>query len=332
MLKRQLLSAVDVVDLDKEFSLLVALVQSLWDGFDRGDVVGALRQSFESGLKDARLWVDEYTTMRIAQALNENNEICLPLHERQSSEVDGDYAAYLYDALCRFDSNLSDGLRNIYGSVTRYGRWNYCTKADALCQKLKTEFGLLEVAPKDQDSDTQKAIANGYSGLHAGEAGTLSTPEKLLRKYVVYSRDEQGLSFFRSVFSAVYSHGLYCAKIKNTQMLVNDLLPIYSKRDEPINFDNGEEILAIALKNPFVDIIHRMNPFAFSSTEKYAEAKENARMVQAERTSETPEQKALREKDFIRSLLSNIDIDDDRARVDSFLDSILPSAKAFKLT
>lgn len=294
------MSELNIIDLNNEFSLLVKLINSLWDGCDNEKAEKALRASFEQGLEDAKLWIDEHAGIRIAEVLNGNDEICFPLENRRDLPFEGDNSASIYDALCRFDNNLRYGLAEIHRSVTGYGRWDYSKNADTLCRELKRSFGSLEVTPKDQDRETQDAIAKAYPGYHASEAGSFPTPQRFLKAYVEYSRDEQGRSLFRSLFSTVYSHALYCAKTKNTQTLVNDLLPIYSKRNEPLNFDNGDEIMSIANTNPFVKIIHKMKPFKFSSMEKYLEAREQARKVKAERAAETPEEKEQRLKDIVK--------------------------------
>jgi len=329
---------INIIDLNNEFSLLVDLINSLWDGCDNVSAEKALRASFEQGLEDAKLWIDEYAGMRIAEVLNGNDEICFPLENRQELAFEGDATAYLYDALCSFDDTLSYGLKDIHRSVTGYGRWNYSQNADTLCRELTKSFGGLEVTPKDQDKETQDAIAKAYMGAHASEAGSLTTPQRLLKDYVEYSRDEQGRSLFRSLFSTVYSHALYCAKTKNTQTLVNDLLPIYRKRNEPLNFDNGDEIMAIANKNTFVQIIHTMKPFNFSSKDEYLAEREQAKKVKAERANETPEQKEKRSKDetrrledMIKNVVSEEQSDNKDNIINKFIDGISPTIVAYKL-
>jgi hypothetical protein len=323
----------NVIDIDKEFSLLTELVNGLWDGVDTGAAKIALRLSFMQGLQDAKLWIDPNATFRIAKILNGNDEIAYPISKRRKFDFNGDKFTSLYDALCTFDSNLSDGLSKIDRSVTAYKRWDYSSNADKICNYLGRTLDDIHVTPKNEDECLQNTMAESYIGYHACEAGSFSTPKKLVKSYVDYSREEQGLSYLRSLFSAVYSHGLYCAKIKNTQTLVNDLLPIYAKRDEPINFDNGGEILAEAIKNPFVAIIHKMQPFAFSSTEIYMEearqSKESAVSAENMRASETTEQKKKRLDAYFSDMDKRIEEDDNKTN--AFIDKISLSIKGYKL-
>lgn len=325
------MSELNIIDLNNEFSLLVDLINSLWDGCDNKTAEKAIKASFEQGLEDAKLWVDEYAGIRIAEVLNSNNEICFPLESRRELSFEGDASAHFYDALCNFDDNLRYGIANIHRSVTGYGRWDYSKNADVLCRKLKSSFEKPEVTPKDQDRETQDAIAKAYPGYHASEAGSLPAPQRLVKTYVEYSRDEQGLSLFRSLFSTVYSHALYCTKTKNTQTLVNDLLPIYRKRNEPLNFDNGDEIMSVARKNQFVAIIQEMKPFNFASTEKYLEARKHSRKVRAERANETPKQKEQRLKDILKRVASKSCSDNKDNKINEFIDAISPTIVAYKL-
>lgn len=322
----------DIIDINKEFSLLTTLVNDLWDGCDTDVARKSLTVSFEQGLEDAKLWIDEYATMRIAEVLNGNDEICLPLEKRVGFDFEGDPVAYLYDALCRFDSNLSSGLSNINRSVTGYKRWDFSKNADAVCRQIKNSFGNVAVTPKNQTDETQKAIVIAYSGHLAEETRSYSTPQKLLKRVVKYNRDEQGYSVFRSLFSTVYSHGLYCAKTKNTQILISDLLPIYRKRDEPLNFDNGDDILFQAINNPFVALIHEMQPFTFFSTKEYLAAKEKALKVKARLANETVEQKKQRIESLIDISSLNTRIENEENKVDAFVDSIISSIKGYKLS
>lgn len=321
----------NVIDINNEFSLLIDLIGRLWDGCDSESAQAALKLSFQQGLEDGKLWIDPYSTIRISEALNGNDEICCPLEKRSEFTLDGDDSAILFDALYMFDSALSHGITKIYNSVTGGGRWRYSDNADALVSSLTSQFPDIAVTPKDQDHQSQKAMADAYAGLHANEAGSYPTPERLLKRYVEYSRDDQGLSFIRSLFSTVYSHGLYCAKALNTETLILDLLPIYEKRDEPLNFDNGDEILSVALNNPFVAIINKMKPFSFSSTSKYMAS--NQKRADHALTQETEAEKQSRMDAMLDRMMKGMDdkIKKDEMRVNALIDEIKQTFVGFKL-
>lgn len=316
-----------MLDINNEFRLLKELVNKLWVGCDTEPASTAMTVAFQKGLSDARLWIDEYATFRIAAALNNNYDVCLPLNSRNNFSYEGDSNASLYDALCIFDSGLSSGLGEIYRSVTRYNRWSFSTNADNLCFQIDKDFPDLKVLPRHDCASTQNAIAKSYEGEQAGGSGTLPTPDRLVYSFVQYSKEDQGMSYHRSLFSTIYSHGLYCAKLKNTQCLVSDLLPIYQKRDEPLNFDNGNEILGIALKNPFVALIHRIHPFTFYSIEQY----EQDRQRKHEQVEETSEALEKRINDLLASIASDADNLNEyhSARVDQLVDEALNVTSAF---
>lgn len=111
------------IDLNNEFNLLLKLINDLWQGCDSDAAHKALRASFDKGLEDAKLWIDEYAVIRIGEALGDK-EISFPLDARRQMAFKGNTTAYLYDALYKFDSNLSYGLSVINRSVTGYGRWD----------------------------------------------------------------------------------------------------------------------------------------------------------------------------------------------------------------
>lgn len=328
----------DIINLDLEFTYLVKLIDQLWDGVDSPVAHEAMIIAFNQGLEDGKLWVDQYATMRIANVLNGNDEIESVLKNRRDITFNDHDGAYLDDALYCFNSDLEDGIKKIYGSVTAYGRWDYSKSASALCTRLGERFGRLDVTPRDQTKAEQLGIIKDYPGEQAGEAGSFPTPERLLKDYVEYSRDGQGYSLFRSLFSTVYSHALYCSQLKNTQELVNDLLPIYQKRDDPLNFDNGDEILSIALQNRFVSLVHELKPFTFSSSEEYFENQEKAKAHKAKYAHETSAEKETREQEWMKNmtarLLDKIDseIDEEDNRVNAFVDRIAPEFSAFSLS
>ena len=313
-----------IIDINLEFSLLYNLINKLWDGFDKKNAKKALIMAFEQGLEDAKLWVNQNVGIFIANALDGNDAINFPLENRRKFLYQDDSKAYIYDALCKFDQNLCIGLSEIQHSITGYGRWSYTQNADLICNKIKEEFSGLIISPKELDNETQKAIEKEFQGVHDEYSRTLTVPQLLSKKYVD-GLEELGISIFYSLFSSVYSHGLLCAKTKNTQMLIEDLFPIYSKRNEPLNFDNGNDIMTVATINPFVSIINSIYPFEFSSTEEYFKQKKLSKKIERKTVNQTLEESVLH-------AVSDFEIETDERRVNKIIDEICPKFPAFKLS
>jgi hypothetical protein len=324
----------DIINLDVEFSHLTKLINDLWDGCDTENAQKAIQEAFEQGLEDGKLWIDDYATLRIGEALEGDNAVSDPLKKRRKFKIKGVQHASLYDALCRFDSNLISGLSDINGSVTRFGRFDFSENADQLCKRLVKEFGKLDVSPKILDRQAEKAIVNGYLGNDGEEAGSLGTPKKLERIHAEINRDAQGMHFIRTLISTIYSHALYCAKCKNTETLVSDLMPIYEQRYSRINFDNGDEIMAIAMNNNFVRMINDLSPFTFTSTKEYLEQQEKSKKLEAERAKESDVEIEKKRRDSLKNMMEGINtrIDESMKRTDAFVDKKIVNINRFELS
>ena len=264
------------IDVNSEFRILTNFARELWDGLDNPYCLEGMKKAFQSGLTMGKFWIDQYITFRIAMVLNGEDKNASPL-SREDIAYMGNSSAYLYDALYIFDQTLSHGVGKIWSSVTDYKGWNYSQMADSICARIQAKHGLINVEPKEVSNEFASQLVDSYTGLRGEFAGSFSTPEKFKPDYVLYSRDNQGLSLFGSFFSNFFSHGLYVAQAYNTRHLVNDLLPIYSLRNNAINFDNGPELLKMCIHNPFVDLVNRITPFCFSSTEAYLQGMSNKR-------------------------------------------------------
>lgn len=265
------------ININFEFTCLKSLVAALWNGTDTDACQNAMRAAFQEGLTDGKLWIDPHFSFVVSKLLNGNNEIELPLANRREQVVEGDDGAYLYDSLYIFDSALTYGVSQIHSSITGHKRWYFSDRADALCERLILEFGELKVSPKDIDTALAKGFVSDYPGCAGGEAGSYSTPDKFLKGFAEYNRDEQGLSLVRTFLSNIFSHGLYIAKEFNTRNLAVDIYPFYAKRNEELNFDNGSEILVATIHNPFVALTNLIRPIVFSSSAEYHAALEQSR-------------------------------------------------------
>lgn len=318
-----------ILNINTEFARFLDLVSLLWDSTDSNQAHIALRMAFERGLEHGKLWVNEYATMEISKALNGNDKICHPLEGRRNRANQDDSVCSYYDSLCVFNDHLQDGLGYIHRSTKGYGRWNYTSNVNALCQYIRTQLSGLSVHPKNQDRKIQDKIVDAYAGYRPCEAGSFPTPERLTKDYCDYSKDEQGIPYFNSLISTAYSHGLYCIEAKNTQTLVADLLQIYAKRDGPINYDNGNEILSVALKNPFVEMIHKIEPFQFYSTEEFLISQNNAKQYGAEPPAEAGHIEKLER--LLDKIERDCPLEIKQERVNKYIDRVAPSIKSFQL-
>lgn len=317
-----------IININTEFSRFWELINLLWDFTDQEKSRKAIEMAFNRGLDDGKLWVDKYATMEIAKQLNGGERRCLPLeYRRDQANENGD--CYFYDALCRFDDHLSSELSYLHNATKGYGRWDYSSRADALCSEIKALVSDLNVHPKDQDQETQNKIISAYCGYQPCEAGSYPTPERLTKVYCDFSKNDQGIPYFEGIVSTVYAHGLYCIEASNTQALVRDLLPIYAKRDEPINYDNGSEILSLALKNPFVSMIHKMDPFEFFSTQAYLASQNKAMDDNCKPLSEAERIEILEQ--LMKEIEEESRLDKKQQQVNEYIDRVLPKVNAFQL-
>lgn len=289
------------VDINFEFSCLTKIVTSLWHGAESEAAQKAMAFLFQQGLSDGKLWIDDAFSFRISKLLNGNNELALPLSNRRDMKLKSDRFAYLHDALCIFDDNLTSGVREIYSSVVGRTGGEFSRRADKLHTSIIDQFGELLVKPKEMPVEESKALVNEYQGLSGRETRSYSTPQKFCKWYAEYSQHSLGLSYFRTFVANIYSHGLFVAKEYNTRNLILAVLPHYAKRDLPLNLDNGEEILTSTIQNPFVELSNLIDPCEFSSTDEYQ--KNLAAVKQHPRKG-----KASREemRELTKNLLANI--------------------------
>lgn len=255
------------LDFKTEFKALVTLIQSTWIGVDTTDVRAALLDAFNAGLHDGRFWCDQYINYRVGAVINKpSTELC-PLYQRNEA-VD-----VAYDALCILASNISTALSLIEQTQMRYPKWRYCHQMDNLMSMLRDKYSLKGITPRQMPEVEQQALINAYEGFRADGSRTLPTPVKLSYSDAMYSKQEQGMSFARTLISAVYSHGLACAQEFNDRSLVNVLTPIYQKyRDMPFCVSNGELLIEIAKEAEFFQIIEAISPFDFRTETDYAAA------------------------------------------------------------
>ena len=327
------------IDFDAEYSLFVNLVGDLWDIDGHADIRIALRKAFDQGLKDARYWISDNIQFDISRALNGEDDIILPLDSRRKIFYHGDDGAYLTDALYIFHSHLMAGIRDLSECVNGWPHWNYSNRADSLCSELACEFSIDTVEPKNCGNAllnnletapveaSQKKLICGYTGFAPVELRSNNSINRLSESYAQYARYDQGMSYVRTIFSAMYSHGLACREEYNRRRFIEDLLPVYQLRDTPINFDNGEDILAVAVKNEFVKMVNDLQPFVFSSTEYYLKSQTKKLETKRQRESGTPEQKAKHAEDmekYISSLIDGMDesIESRRLQVKAYMDAL----------
>lgn len=323
------------LDFKTEFKALVTLIQSTWIGVDTKDVRAALLDAFNAGLHDGRFWCDQYINYRVGAVINKpSTELC-PLYQR-SKLVD-----MAYDALCIFASNISTALSLIEQTQLRYPKWRYCHQMDNLMSVLRGKYSLKGIAPRQMPEVEQQALINAYEGFRADGCRTLPTPVKLSYSDAINSKQEQGMSFARTLMSAVYSHGLACAQEYNDRTLVNVLTPIYQKyRDLPFCVSNGESLIEIAKEAEFFQIIEAISPFEFQTERDYAAALDGHQAHQAKLAAMSEQERLQHEQEqaeassrFLDELLAEIKAeesgkDDAQAArdvlVESFRDRLTP--------
>lgn len=251
------------IDFKIEFDQLLTLICSSWS-VNTEHFNAAAKDAFNQGLYDGRFWVDKYVNYRVGRALNQSTSKLCPIFDREN-KVDS-----TYDALCVFSSNIYASLSKIEESQLRFGRWSYCEKMNQVMEDLRCKYILKGLRPVEMTKAAQQELINNYPGFDAAGARTLSTPVKLSYSDATYSKQEQGMSFARTLFSAIYSHGLACAQEFNDRSLVAVLTRIYSEfRDSPFSVNNGESFMDIARQAEFFMLIEAVSPFSFISEEQY---------------------------------------------------------------
>lgn len=275
-----------------ELKTLMALIQAAWIGVDTPDVKAALVDAFNAGLRDARFWVDSHINYRVGRAINQNSKELCPLYKRRNN-VDS-----LYDALCIFASNTSLALSMIEQTQTRYPKWSYCHQMDSLMATLRKKYDLKGISPLEMPEAQQQHLIKSYPGYNAEGTRTRPTPEKLSYADALYSKEEQGMSFSRTLFSAVYSHGLACAQEYNDRSLINVLMPIYqNNRESPFSVVNGESFMEIARQSEFFQLLELVSPFVFETESEYASVIESRVANQAKLDAMSEEEKVQHEKE-----------------------------------
>lgn len=278
----------------QELKMLTTFIESTWIGVDTIDVKAAIVDAFNSGLRDGRFWVDEHINYRVGRDINQDPKELCPLYKRRNN-VDS-----LYDALCIFASNISFALSMIEQTQTRYPKWSYCHQMDTLMATLRGRYDLKGISPREMSVALQQHLITSYPGFKAEGARSRSTPEKLSYADALYSKEEQGMSFCRTLFSAVYSHGLACAKEYNDRSLISVLTPIYRNfRDLPFSVSNGELFMQIARQSEFFKVLEAISPFVFESESEYASVIESREAHQAKLDAMSEEEKALHEQEKV---------------------------------
>lgn len=295
--------AFKTVDFNHEYRAIESLAISLWAGLDNDNAKAAMRFMFNQGLRDAKFWVDQYITHSIFAFVSNHVPFCSLMAFRiNAAENDHRYTnpdnAVMHDTLFIFDRALSDGLNILMKSFCERN-WDFSAQAENHTNTIKKQFEKINISPKFMIDDEENELLRRYDGIEAVFVGAPSTRDQLSRKFVIYSRDEQGRTLFYSIFSVIYSHALYCAKLKNSNDMIEAMLPIYRQYQSPIDMDNGEELLTVALKNPLFAIINKINPVKFFSSDIYLEKEEKRKKYIAETTEE---ERAENRKKFRESI------------------------------
>lgn len=293
--------AVKTVDFNHEYHAIESLAISLWAGLDNDNAKAAMRFMFNQGLRDAKFWIDRYITQSFFSAISNCEPYCNIMDFRvKAAENEGSYSspvsAIMHDTIWIFDRALSDGLSLL---ATNYSErnWDFSKQAKKHLNTIKKQFAEINISPKFMSDKDEDEVLGRYDGIEAVFVGAPSTRDQLTRNFVIYNRDEQGRTLFYSIFSVIYSHALYCRKLKNGNDMFEDILPIYRRYQDPINMDNGDELLTVALKNPLYAIINKINPANFLSSAIYLEKEEKQKKYMAETTEEerAANRKKLRE-------------------------------------
>lgn len=301
--------AVKIVDFNHEYHAIESLAISLWAGLDNDNAKAAMRFMFNQGLRDAKFWVDQYITHSILGLVSNHDPFCNLMEFRINAAANdhrysnSDSSAMMHDTLFIFDRALSDGLNMLMKSYCERN-WDFTAQAEKHMSTIKKQFAEINISPKFMSDTDENELLRRYDGIEAVFVGAPSTRDQLTRNFVIYSRDEQGRTLFYSIFSVIYSHALYCAKLKNSNDMIEAMLPIYRQYQSPINMDNGEELLTLALKNPLFAIINKINPVKFLSSDIYLEKEEKRKKYMAETTEEerAANRKKMRESIAERAL------------------------------
>ena len=259
-----LVAAMKNLNLKEEFEHLLSLIHKSWTGVHSEDFNAAAKAAFNHGLYDGRFWVDKFVNYRVGRSLNQSNSKLCPLSGREAK------VNSTYDALCIFTSNIYAGLSQIEQSQMRFGKWSYCKSMDRVMADIRSKYTLKGIEPLQMPEAEQQALIKNYPGFDAAGSRTLPTPVKVSYADAIYSKENQGMSFSRTIISAIYSHGLGCAQEFNDRSLVEVLTGIYGQfRDSPFCVSNGESFVELARKAEFFMLLEAVSPFSFMTDAQY---------------------------------------------------------------
>lgn len=316
-----------LIDCKRELTLLTALIHQFWAGGDRCEGFDQyVKEVFQTGLLKGRLWLDQYVTFEIGSIIN-HDVVSQPLKKRYADFDNSDcFFPTNYDALCIFDGWVSSMAHKVYDSQVGYCRWNYTNEADTLTAAMCKKYRLDVMVPKDLTNDEQQQLIDAYQGFSAEEAGSFSTAEKLSPREIHFWNDEQSLNFTRTLTSAIFSHGLFCAKYNNTTRITQALLPVYKTFMEmPFSVTNGDDIMKQALTNEFIVLFNALEPPQFySQTEYYiARTKHQEYLDLSEQArAALKEANIAASKKMIDEILSESSVEEDRRKDNIFADNV----------
>lgn len=258
------------IDMKDEFNKIFNYVKKTWK-FNCSDkkLESALLDAFNAGLHDGRMWIDQYLTYSAGEIIH--GDLCSPVEKRRELIFECGERASWHDALCIFDDALMKGLGEIESN--NIGTFRFSASSAYIEQWLKKKYpALLDCEPKEMSENEQLALISGYDGFTAEGCRTCSTPERLSYDFVKHGKEDQGRNFFYALTSSIYAHGLGCAQEYNDRQMLMTIIPIYEKYlSEPINSDNGEEIMGMARKNELVPFIEKISEFNFFDKNKVVE-------------------------------------------------------------
>lgn len=303
-----------VLDLKEEFNHLINYLNQTWSFTDPDEMLQAAKDAFNAGLRDGRLWCDQHITYRIGEHINSDNEMC-PLPGRR--EMKFECGTFVYDdALIRFDSFLSQTIRQLSTLQTRYGKWDYSRSADNVTRDVSKNYPSIQsAAPLEVSRHLEKSLIAGYTGFPCEGLRCYSTPKRLAYSMAKYDKEEQGRNFVRTLLSTIYSHGLGCAAEHNDRSLIVALAPIYSEfRQKPLCTANGAEILGAARQHEILTVLEAINACEFHEPKPKQQVtgpttKVNAEQliadILAELETDEHKQKELAEQQRIDQLISS---------------------------
>lgn len=310
------------LDFNKEFSLLTQLVFNTWLISDRTAFMAAAKEAFNQGLNDGRLWIDNHINYRVGKYINGNDEMD-PLAGRKSQTEDS-RTLRLYDGINYFSMNIRTAVDKIYDAHFRPGTFDYSEQAEHLVKRIQFKFFELLVEPVKIAGSEQKAFIDGYAGYRATSVGAPSTPGRISYADAVYGKEEQSRSFYYTLFSVIYSHGLKCAQEQNDRSLVRTLGSIYIEhRDEPLSDTSGPVLLDKARANELTAVFEAVSPFKFPKVPKDAPQ-------EVDSSPETIELRRQRAQALVRNIAKRVNSDEEKARRNEDLKKVSSTLESFR--